>query len=473
MFTTVEELKKIISQGESRTLEFKKSTAQLSDGCKSLCGFLNGEGGTLIFGVSDNHKIIGQKVNDKTKLDLDSRLTHIQPKPRLDISYFPVPATDNQIIIINAKDDLQKKPYLYDGRAYIRCEAGKRQMTAEELRYAILNNADNWGKWDARVCQDATLDDIDVNELLGTIREGVGNGRLPEDAATVDPWEALQHLDLVKDNQLINAAVVLFGKKISRFFPQCNLRLARFKGINKDEFIDSKYIDGNAFELLRSALRFANQHLPVASTFPSNSFERHDEPLFPIIALREAIANAICHRNYTEIGGSISMAIYDDRIEIWSYGLLAPGVDVNKLCELNQSIPRNRHVASALYYHKYFEKWGRGVNLITNSCVNAGHPAPYYQINTAGVLLTLPSKQLIGGGHIVTQPQCTLTERQQAIMALLNSSNGLSTSEIHQQLDDPPSERTIREDLDILHKAGKLILQGKTRGRRWYLIKSE
>jgi len=101
--------------------------------------------------------------------------------------------------------------------------------------------------------------------------------------------------------------------------------------------------------------------------------------------LREAITNALCHRDYSFSGGSTSFAIYDDRIEIWNYGILPPGLSVNDLGDLNQSIPRNRRMANILYYHKLFESWGRGIRLIIDGCIEAGYPSPIYSINSGGV----------------------------------------------------------------------------------------
>lgn len=193
------------------------------------------------------------------------------------------------------------------------------------------------------------------------------------------------------------------------------------------------------FSLLRSALSFANLHLPIASTFSKDTVKREDKPLFPISILREAITNALCHRDYSFTGGSISFAIYDDRLEIWSYGLLPPGLSIDDLGELNQSIPRNRRIANVLYYHKLFESWGRGIRLIIDGCVEAGHPLPVYSINSGGLLLTLPMMlQRVGLPEAISSVTVELTDRQQEILLLLKKSSGLSTSEIHGQLLSPP-----------------------------------
>lgn len=381
--------------------------------------------------------------------------------------------------------DSRQRPFLYDGRAYLRTEAGTRRMTHEELHYAMLNRAPQANDWEYYKVPEADLADLDHEEILATVAEGIRSGRLPEQAATQDPWIALQHLDLVREEQLTRAAILAFGKKPEKFFPQCLLRLARFRGVDKTEFIDNKQIYGNIFTLIRAALRFANEYLPIASTFPKGAVQRLDQPLFPIIALREAIANAVCHRDYSRTGGSVSLAIFDDRLEIWSYGLLPSGLEVKDLLELNQSLPRNHRLANVLYYHRYFERWGRGIKLIIDECVNAGHPAPYYIINTGGVLLTMPSKQSLGptylateqGDRLVTEDEKALIiaepiidnlhPRQKQILALLTTGGPLNSQQLHDQLQIAVTRRTLHNDLMGLLNLGFVRMIGQSKSTVW------
>ena len=105
-------------------------------------------------------------------------------------------------------------------------------------------------------------------------------------------------------------------------YPQCALRMARFRGSDKSEFLDNRQEIGNAFDLFQRAQRFVRDHLPVAGRVLPNVFERVDDPLYPPAALREAVANALCHRDYSIAGGVVSIAIFDDRLEISSTGVL-------------------------------------------------------------------------------------------------------------------------------------------------------
>ncbi len=140
--------------------------------------------------------------------------------------------------------------------------------------------------------------------------------------------------------------------------------------------MDNVHIHGNAFVILREAMTFMRRHLPVAGRIQAGLFEREDEPLFPLEALREALVNAICHRDYALPGGAISLAIFDDRLEIWSDGTLPSGIRVADLKRDHQSRPRNPLIASVLYQRGLVESWGRGTHRIVALCALAGHPQP-------------------------------------------------------------------------------------------------
>jgi len=100
--------------------------------------------------------------------------------------------------------------------------------------------------------------------------------------------------------------------------------------------------------VLEEALQFLGRHLPVAGRIEPGLFERADSPLFPPVALREALVNAFCHRDYSIIGGAVSLAIYDDRLEIWSDGILPFGLKIEDLKRDHLSRPRNPLIAEVL-----------------------------------------------------------------------------------------------------------------------------
>lgn len=462
----------IINLGESHTAEFKKSTAQLKSACETACAFLNGDGGTIIFGVTDKLKIVGQEVSEKTKRDIGNELSKITPLNNVVVSYMPLPENHKYLIIFYITTDSTKRPYMYDGKAFMRSQSNTIQMPSAYVNQLAILNADGKSSWENQTPNQISLNDLDEEKILLTIHEGTLNGRIPKNSSTSDPIIALQRLGLIENGRITNAAMVLFGKDLNNYYPQCVLKLARFRGINKSEFIDNKRIHGNIFKLLDIAMDFASNHLPIASTFSESSFYRIDMPLFPMFALREAIANALVHRDYSYSGGSVSFAIYDDRIEIWNYGLLPHGVLPHELKTLGRSIPRNHKIANVLYYHKIFESWGRGVQLVVDACIEAGHPEPFYNLDPVGTLLTIPSKQLIGSELILETDFVKLTKREKEILDIVSrSSLECSISQIIEKMATPPTDRTLRRDLNNLEKNGYIEKIGDKKKTIWRIVR--
>ncbi len=469
----IDNIKKIISSGESLTVEFKKSTGLLKSVCETICAFLNCDGGTLLIGVTDDGKIVGQEVTDKTKREIGIELSKISPVVKLEIFYEKLPGTDKYIIAIHVTTDSTKRPYMYNHKAFLRNQSTTIPMPMEHLKHLTLSNADENFSWENLTPDNVTIEDLDTDRIISTIHEGTLNGRIPEGYATTDPLLALKRLDLIVNNKITNAAIVLFGKNPQEQYPQCILKLARFRGIDRSIFIDNKQVSGNVFKLLSAGMTFLNNYLPIESTFPEGQIERVDRPLFPIKALREAVANALCHRDYSNYSGSISIAIYDNRIEVWNYGLFPPGVSVATIKDLNRSMPRNRKIANVLYYHKIFESWGRGINMIMDECKEAGHPEPIYSQDPIGTLLTLISKEPIGNTQIIAKPSITydnLSKQQQNIITLLGQKGELSSKDIIILIKPAIPERTLRRELTKLKDLGLIDSTGETTSKLWYLL---
>jgi ATP-dependent DNA helicase RecG len=230
------------------------------------------------------------------------------------------------------------------------------------------------------------------------------------------------------------------------------------------EFLDNRQFHGNAFDLLLRAERFLRDSLPVAGRVAPGLFERVDDPLYPPVALREALANAFCHRDYAIGGGSVAVAIYDDRLEVTSSGTLHFGLTAEALFAPHESLPWNPLVARVFFRRGVIEAWGRGTIKMVELTRLAGLPRP--EIEDAGGCVTVrfrPSRYL--------PPQRVgwdVTERQQAILALLDAASaGLALREIHSRLEMQVTERQVREDLATLRTLGLAVPEGHGRGARW------
>ncbi len=264
---------------------------------------------------------------------------------------------------------------------------------------------------------------------------------------------------------------MLFGNnaRLEAEMPQCLLRVARFRGVGRTEFLDNRQFRGNAFALLSHAEHFLIQNLPVAGRVVPDSFVRVDEPLYPPLALREALANALCHRDYTSGGGSVSVGIYDDRLEITSTGPLHFGLTPALLFMAHESQPWNPLIANAFYRRGIIEQWGSGTIKMAELVTSAGLPQPEIEDVSGCVTVRFRPSRYVPPQRVGHD----LTERQQVILALLNEvRKGLALREIHARLELSASKRQIREDLATLRILGLATPIGHGYGSKWKRLRA-
>ena len=297
-----------------------------------------------------------------------------------------------------------------------------------------------------------------------TVAEAVRVGRLGE-PSTRKPQDLLRGLGLLRGGVLLRAAAALFGnaERLESDMPQCLLRIARFRGIDRSEFLDNRQVNGNAFALLASAERFLRDTLPIASRFASDRMARIDEPLYPPLAVREALANALCHRDYAIGGGSIGLAVYQDRLEVTSTGALHFGLAPDDLFAPHESRPWNPLIARTFYRRGIIEEWGRGTIEMAELAAAAGLPRP--EIEASSDCVTVRFRQDSG---MPSRHESGLTGQQSAILRLLRASGrALALREIRSLAGEQANGRRLREDLAILKSKALADLSGRGRGARW------
>ena len=302
-------------------------------------------------------------------------------------------------------------------------------------------------------------------EVRNTVAEAVRIGRLNEPGSR-QPEDLLRGLGLLRDGVLFRAAAVLFGnsERLEFELPQCLLRVARFRGIDRSEFLDNRQFNGNAFVLLSHAERFLRDTLPIASRFESGRIQRIDEPLYPPLATREAVANALCHRDYALGGGSVGLAVYDDRLEVTSTGPLHFGLTPAALFGPHESRPWNPLIARTFYRRGIIEEWGRGTLRMAELATSAGLPRPEIEERGDCVTVCFRHRQVVPS----RRSGLDLIERQEAILALLDrADDGLALREIRAQLALQASERQVKRALAALRNRGLAVSTGRGPAARW------
>ena len=328
-------------------------------------------------------------------------------------------------------------------------------------------------RWENQPATGWSVEDLDVAEIRRTVAEAVRRGRLEEPVGG-NPSDLLRGLGLLRDGVLLRAAAVLFGStdRLEFEMPQCLLRVARFRGTGRMEFLDNRQFSGNAFTLLSNAQSFLRGTLPIAGRFEQDRIERIDEPLYPPLATREALANALCHRDYSIGGGSVDIAIYDDRLEVTSSGSLHFGLTPEKLFAPHDSRPWNPLIARTFYRRGIIEEWGSGTLKMAELTSSAGLPVPEIEDDCGAVTVRFRHnfhlRMTAHAGAPSVNATLSVVSLTDQILALLDrSEDGLTRREILSQLDSVVSERQVRRALEELRDRGAVVSPGRGRSGRW------
>lgn len=458
------EIEQLTAQGESETVELKKTTGQRRRAAETVCGMLNAQGGFVLFGVTPDGDIRGQEVSDDTLQEVVRELRKIEPQIVLQPETVPVDDT-RDVIVISAPGD-QRDVYTYDGRPYVRQGPTTSQMEQETYRQRLLARSTRAERWEAQPAHNLGIEDLDHAEITRTVEEAIRRGRM-EEPGTRDPEDLLRGMRLLENGRITNAAVVLFGTSdaLLPHYPQCLLRMARFKGETKSEFIDNRQEYGHAFDLFQRAQRFMRDHLPVAGRVIPNVYEREDDPLYPPTALREALANALCHRSYTTEGSSVGVAIYDDRLEITSSGPLPAGISVEDLTRPHSSQPRNELIAGVFHRRGIIEQWGTGTLKMVEATEEAGLPPPEFEERGGEVVVRFRPTRYVPPSRTTHD----LSPLQRELLQAVGSEGPMSLSEIIDVVQPDASGRTVRRNLTMLRDLDLVALSGHGRGATWHL----
>lgn len=385
---TIDDIKRLIADDEHRTLELKKSTGELKEGIKSACAFLNTEGGYLIFGITPTSlKITGQYVTDNTQREIAQELAKIEPGIDARAEFVEVPDSNGQQLIVYHFDGWKdgQIPYTYQGCPYYRIESTTKIMPREMYNERLRRSNPRKFAWDAQIADGMTIADLNEDRIRGAVRLGVAGGRINASAEGDKVETLLTKFKLLNNGKPTNAAVVLFGDNVDDY-PQLLLRMARFRGTDKMEFIDNKRATGNFFNLLDAGIDFCFKHMNLSGKIVGLRREEHLD--IPVEALREALTNSLCHRRYDDPRASVSLAIYDDRVEIVNPGCFTNGLTAENIKESHESFPYNHLIAQVLYLSTYLESWGTGVRRMIDLCREQGLPEPEFHSDGYVVKIT-------------------------------------------------------------------------------------
>ncbi len=381
------QLADLLKKGEGRTLEFKRSTAEIQGAMQSLCAFLNGSGGIVIIGVGPDGRIIGQNVSDATQQKIAAALDRFEPPASVRMEIVDL-GQGKQVIVLKAEASNESVPFTFEGRAYERVGATTRKMPQSRYEQLLLERGHAKRRWENLPAEGLAIKDLDRTEILQTRELAIQQNRISADTSR-DIGNILDRLGLRTDGMLTQAAQVLYGTRLFPDYPQCLLKMGRFRGTTvTGEIVDNRQEHMNAFAMVREGMAFLERTLPLGARFPEGKIFREDRFPVPVDALREIILNAVMHRDYSDYSGYVAIVVFDDRIEIQSHGRLPYGVTLEQLSGPHLSKLRNPLIAEAFHRTGAVEVWGRGTNRVIAACKRHGIALPTFEERQGFIIVT-------------------------------------------------------------------------------------
>lgn len=435
---------------ESERSEDKSSLAEWREVVESVAAFATSGGGQVRIGVGPDGRRTGVRLGRGTLEDLANKI-----KVNTDPAQFPsiaIEGPDDSALVRIRVEESPIKPVWAFGRPLKRVGRTNQHVSRGEAQR--MAEATSGRTWDAMVCGGFRPDEIDKKAVRDYLR------RAGLTARTVQTL--LKNLALLTpEGAACNGAALLFARHPQRFFPEAQVKCARFAGTTSVRFLDEKTFEGNLLSQMEHALAFVARNTRQEIRITGRP-EREAIAEYPEDAVREAIVNAVCHRDYAAVG-TTQVRIYDDRLEVWNPGALPPELSIESLSREHPSRPRNPRLAQALYRARLIEHWGTGTLRMIQAAKDRGLKLEFGQ--DGGVFMV----RFIKAAQVVSRPEdVQISARQEKALRYLAKHGRITTLE-YQRLCGV-SERQSLKDLSDMTEKGMLVRSGKGRATHYRLL---
>jgi ATP-dependent DNA helicase RecG len=377
-----DELRRRVERWEDLHTEFKRWPVHPDDLAASLVAFANTDGGQLILGVGENREAVGVGDPDRVAREVDNVAANNCESP-ITVIQETVPLEDGRVVLVVRVPKGDLRPYRTNrGVYYVRTSSGRRQASREEL--LRLFQATESLYYDETPLLRLALQDLDLAAFDAYLEE-TGQAHLMSDREVL-----LANWMLVAKGHPTVAGLLLFGRKPQQHLPYAQINAARFPGTDSShDPSDRKDLTGRLLEVIDQAERFLDLHLWTPHEIRGFAPERRPE--LPKEALREALVNAVAHRDYT-IRGPIRLFVFDDRIEIHTPGKPPNGVDAEAM-RAGAHVVRNPWIYARLSDAGLVTRAGTGIRRMIRLVREATGRDVGIEVRDFAVLVTLPRKQ--------------------------------------------------------------------------------
>jgi ATP-dependent DNA helicase RecG len=442
---------------ESEIAEFKKSTSELKEAVISLGAMLNRHSkGTVYFGIDDDGIVLGQQIGKSTLRDISKAISDwIEPRVSADIRIKKIQGKSCIIVNVSGYDAV----YSARGRYYLRMGEENKKLSVNELKHLVEKKSNYIYSWGFEI-SDFFVSKANIPTIKEFIDKGRKAGRIQY--AYDSARNALNKLHLIKGKKLLNAGKALFCKD-----NRVEVRAAIFATDEKTTFLDIQSFQGTLFGLIAQCETYVKEHINWRAKIVD--FKRVETPEVPVEAVREAIINSLCHRDFNNPSGN-ELAIYRNRIEIYNPGQFPYDHSPEEFIKgSGKSIPRNPLIADTFYYSKDIERWGSGFKRIVDECKAAGVRVTFENIKTGFVVTfyrpepkIIPEKVKKGEG--VSEG---VSEGVKLLVESIRKNPGQRVPSISQATNIAP--KTLERWLRKLKKEGKINFKGSAKTGGYYV----
>ncbi|MEM2918864.1 MAG: ATP-binding protein [Candidatus Altiarchaeota archaeon] len=434
---------------EGKNIEFKENFGESV--LKTLCAFANTDGGEVIIGVNDRGEIIGVSFDNETLREITEKIvTKLGIPPDINLE------REKGKTILKIKVIKSSIPISYSGRYYERIGNTTREMSSERLKDFFLKRE----SWDTMIIENAELRDIDGESVKNFIRIAKAKGRLTIFDENSNIKTVFEHLKLSNKGRLTNAGIILFGKNPQKYFINAVTRIIRLK--NEITIIGDRLIEGNLFKQVMEAEEAIKNFLGVR--YEIKGLIREEKWDYPITAIREALINALIHRDYFKWNVQTQIKIFDDYLWFFNIGGLPEGITLEQLKQPHSSVPRNPLIVHIFYLAGLIEEVGSGIGRIFKDMKEANLPEPEFKEEMGGFSVYF-RKDIYTEEYL---RKLGLNERQVRAVIYVKE-KGKITNREYQEINGC-HRNTATQDLSDLVEKGILKESGKKGAGAYYEI---
>ena len=395
-------LEAVLDKGENSKTEFKANKSEGLD--REITAFANSKGGKIYIGVTDEGRVKGLEITNRLKSQIEDIAKNCDPKIAVSLKELK----KEKVLIVEVPES-ENKPHRCSSGFYIRSGASSQKLSRDEI-WEFMRDEELF-EFDAIPCKKFDFKKhFDKKKLFFflDISEMEYNKR--------DYIQLLENLGAAKKqgSKIVfnNAGALFFSRDLDRMIPHAEISCALFKGTDKSHpIIDRKIFNNDIINNVEDALGFLKKHLRLEYHFPTGQLQREEVLEIPEEALREALVNAVTHRDYLKEGVSVTVEMYDDRVEIYNFGGLPKGLKRSEFGK--KSAPRNKLIASLMLRAHYIEKMGTGIKKMRRLIKEAGLKPIKFEFDSF-TTLTFYRKPLKSKAEERFEKTCKEYERIQA-----------------------------------------------------------